>query len=131
MGCNLVAWDLALHAQDSTNSTSATPPPARAHQGGIDRVIQQLDLTDDQKPKVKAVLDSMQQQMRDLRADTSLSADDRRTKVQAIRSDANDKLKAILTPDQFEKWQKSMQHGPRHAPPAAGGPTSTNTPPQQ
>lgn len=129
---NLVAWDIAARAQDANTNT---PPPAgqpggpgggRMRPPSFDQISQQLDLTEDQKPKVKAVLDDQQQKMRDLRTDTSLSQQDRRTKMQGIRADATAKLKDILTPDQFAKYQKMM---PGRRPGGQGGGTPPTTPP--
>ena len=90
--------------------------------------MEQLNLTDDQKPKVQAIMNDMRQQIQDVRADTSLSQDDRRAKMQAIRTDTEAKLKAVLTPGQFDQWQKMTQHRRPTPPPAA---TGTNAPPQQ
>jgi Spy/CpxP family protein refolding chaperone len=126
MAGNLIAWDLATRAQESTTNTP--PPPAAPQRGmrgalNVDQVSQQLNLTDDQKPKVKAVLDDMNKQNRDLRQDQSVTGADRRAKMQSIRDDANTKLKAILTADQFQQWQTlSRQRGNRRgAGGAAGG----------
>ena len=137
MAGNLIAWDLAMRAQDSTTNT---PPPPAAPQRGMrggapsfDQVSQQLNLTDDQKPKVKAVLDDMRKQNSDVRADQSVTGADRRAKMQSIRDDANTKLKAILTPDQFQKWQTlTPARGNRRAGggAAGGAAAGTNAPPQ-
>jgi len=71
----------------------------------LDRMSTELELKDDQKPKVKAVLEDTGKQMQALR---DLPQDERRTKMQSIREDENKKLKDILTPDQYEKYQKMM-----------------------
>jgi hypothetical protein len=63
-----------------------------------------------------------------VRADTSLSPEDRRTKMQAIRADITAQMKAILTDDQFAKYQKMTQRNHRPAPPA-GGDNAGGTPP--
>jgi periplasmic protein CpxP/Spy len=129
---SLFAADMTLRAQDATTNT----PPAGAPPGGgmrgrginFDQISKQLELTDDQKPKVKTVLDDMQQKMRDLRNDpdySSLSQDDRRAKMKAIRDDVTAKLKDILTPDQFVKWQKIAPGQRRPKVPAA---ETTNAP---
>ena len=96
-------------------------------------MAQQLNLTDDQKAKVKTILDGQMQKMRELRDDTSLSPEDRRPKMQAIREETTAQMKAVLTPDQFEKWQKTMQRnrrpgGPGGPPPGGGQPGGTNAP---
>jgi hypothetical protein len=77
----------------------------------LDQLTQQLSLTDDQKAKVKIVLDARDQKLKDLRADTTLSPEDRRAQMQAIRQDVTAQLKAILTPEQFAKYQKMTPIG--------------------
>jgi Spy/CpxP family protein refolding chaperone len=133
---NLCAWDIALRAQSTNNTPPAGPRGGMRGGPGIDQLAQQLNLTDDQKTKVKPILDAQQQKMRDLRGDTSLSPDDRRAKMQGIRDETTTQMKAVLTPDQFEKWQTMMQRGRRPGGPPAGGANagSTNapaTPPKQ
>ncbi len=113
-----------LQAQDA-----ATPPPADKPAAGgpvqrgrptIDQIAKQLELTDAQKPKVQAVLEEQTKKMQELRQDTSLSQEDRRTKMKEIRDAGTAKLKEILTPEQLAKWEK-MGPGQRQRP-GAGGP---------
>ena len=120
----------ALQAQDSTNSAtppaSDTPKPTRARPG-FDMIAKQLDLTDDQKTKVKPIIDDMMSKMREARADQSLSQDDRRAKMKDIRDAAGTQLKDILTPDQYEKWTKMGARGgrpPGGTPPAVPAPST-------
>ena len=123
---SLIAGSSALQAQDNTNTPPAGAPPGGGMRGrpNFEMISKQLDLTDDQKPKVKTVLEDMQKQMGDLRKDTSMAQEDRRAKMKEIHDGASAKLKDILTPEQFAKWEKMGQRQrPPMAPPA--------TPPQQ
>lgn len=124
---SVFAADVAVRAQDSTNTppAGARPPGAPGARGrmNLDYIATQLALTDDQKTKAKPVLEEMQKKMRDLRQDTSLAQADRRAKIKEIRDTATTKLKEIFTPEQFDKWQKIGQGGPRRQ---GGG----NKPPQ-
>ena len=123
---NLFAWNLALRADDSTNTPPANPPAAdvKPHARGFDRMAEDLNLTDDQKTKVKPILEAQMQKMKDLRNDpnfSSLSREDKTAKMKAIHDDTATQLKSILTDDQFAKWQKMSQHThrpPPDAPPA-------------
>lgn len=86
----------------------------------IDQIATTLNLDDATKAKVKSIMDAQQQKLRDLRADTTLSQADRRTKIQAIREDTTTQMKAVLTADQFDQWQKmSGSRQRRAAPPGA------------
>ena len=64
----------------------------------------QLKLTSDQQSKVLDVLKSQQSQMEKLRSDSSISQDDRRSKMMDIRKSSNEKIRALLTPDQQTKY---------------------------
>ncbi len=128
---SLFAADATLRAQEvSTNTPPAGGPPGGGMRGrglNLEQVSKQLELTEDQKPKVKAVLDEQQQKTRDLRNDpsfASLSQEDKRAKMKTIRDDSAAKLKDILTPDQFAKWQKMAPGQRRPQAPAA----ETNAP---
>jgi Spy/CpxP family protein refolding chaperone len=118
---SLLAGSAVLQAQNGTNPPPAGPPPARGMRGApnIDQLATTLKLDDATKAKVKTILDAQQQKVRDLRADTTLSPEDRRTKTQALRDDTATQMKAVLTPDQFAQWQTMSQPRQRRAAPAA------------
>lgn len=138
---SLLAWSPALRADDATNAPPASPstnqPLHTMH--GPAQIAKALDLTDDQKPKVKSVLDAQTQKMRDLHSSpdfSSLSREDKAAKMKAIHDDTVAQMKDILTPDQFAKWQKMTQMHHRGGPPQggdnAGAPATTPAaPPQQ
>ena len=109
----------------------------------LDMLAHRLNLTEDQKPKVREILDGQRKQMRDLWQNRDLSREDRMAKMRTIRDESNAKLKEVLTSEQFQKWQdmRPMMGGPRRGPggPPPGGPPPDNggtnapagTPPQQ
>jgi len=129
----LLAGGSAL-AQDSSTNTPAAPPannaPRMRGQQSFDSIATTLALTDDQKAKVKPIIDSMHTQISAVVQDSSLSRDDRRTKIKAIRDDINAQLKAILTPDQYQKWTTMNARVRRMSPPGgAPAPGAPATPP--
>jgi Spy/CpxP family protein refolding chaperone len=75
-------------------------------QARVEQLDKELKLTADQKTKLTALFEDQTKKMRDLRADTNLSQEDRRAKSRTMMEESNKKMKDILTPDQFEKWQK-------------------------
>jgi len=141
---SLLVWSPAMRADDSTNQPPSTLPagvpttstnqrPAGMRGPNFDQLAQRLELTDDQKAKFKPILEAQMKKMRDLRSDTSLTSQDRRTQMQAIREETATQLKAVLTPEQYDQWQKMSplgQRGPRlNGPRPDGGiPGSTNAP---
>jgi len=94
-------------AQSSTDS-SATP-----RRGGkrveirdrLQQVSKELNLTDDQKEKLKPILRAEAQKIQRLRQDSSLSQQEKRKKIQEMRQEVVAKVKPILTAEQWEKWQ--------------------------
>ncbi len=134
---SLLMWSPALRAGD-TNTTPSTPPAGAPPAGqrppgmrggpGIDQFSEQLNLTADQKPKVQAILDARNQKIRELRGDTSLTPEDRRVKMKALRDDETTQMKAVLTPEQFDKYQQITQRRRPGGPPAGGPPAGGNPP---
>lgn len=134
---SLFAGSIALLAQDSTNTPPAGGPPPGQRPGGmrggmraptIEQLTTNLSLTADEIPKVQAVLDEQKKKIADLMADQSVQGQDRRTKMQEIRTEMTAKMKDILTDDQFAKYQKMMQRG-RRGGPGGGAPGGGNPPP--
>jgi protein CpxP len=109
------------------------PPPGG--RGGMmdpghraDMLKQNLSLTDDQTSQVKAIFEDSRTKMEGLRSNTSLSQDDRRSQMMSIRKAENDKVNALLTPDQKTKYA-AMQEQMRDR--MRGGAPGGNTPQPQ
>jgi Spy/CpxP family protein refolding chaperone len=130
-----------------TNAPAATPPSgappggAGGMRGGrgpnLDALADQLKLSEDQKSKVKTVLDDQRTKMGELRNEADQDA--RRTKMLSLREETNKKMKEILSADQYAQWEKTAvnmrggNRGPRASgtnAPTGGGGTSGGTPPQ-
>jgi len=138
----LLALSPALIAADTnTPPAGATPPaggPPGMRQGGrmmgpnADQLAKDLDLNDDTKAKVTTILADQRKKMTDLRADTTLSQEDRRAKMQTIREETTSKMKDVLTPEQFDKFQKMApaQRPRRNAPPGGDTNAPAAKPPQ-
>ncbi len=106
------------NAQDAKQEKKGRNMPSV--QERLDRMSTELNLTDAQKPKVKALLEEQNKQFAELR---NVPQDQRREKMQAMRTEHEKTLKEILTPEQFEKWQKFMreQRGGKKGPDAEKG----------
>ncbi len=105
----LVAGSSLALAQNSTGDTKPATTQ-RAQRGNmLKRMTKTLDLTEKQQAELKPVFKETQDKMKELRAKTDLSREDRRAEMQKIRKASNEKIKKILTTEQWDKWQKEMQ----------------------
>jgi Spy/CpxP family protein refolding chaperone len=68
-------------------------------------------LSDDQIAKLHAIMEEGRPAREALRSDTSLTEDQRRAKFEEMHKEAEAKVQAVLTPDQFTKWQEMRQQG--------------------
>src|SRR5215475_7444102 len=91
---NLLACTTLATAQ----GTNTPPPKGKGNRMSVeqrlDMMKEHLSLTDEQVPKVKAVLEDSAKQMADMR---SLPQDERREKGQALMAEQDKKMKGILT----------------------------------
>ena len=93
-------------------------------------LTQKLDLSADQQPKVKTILQELHDASLRLMQDESMSQDKLLSKVRPLRMNADKKIREILTDDQRKKLDLYLQgphsemHGNVHGatPPATGKP---------
>jgi Spy/CpxP family protein refolding chaperone len=118
----------------SIQPDQSTPPdtgekPQHLHmmnpQRMLQRLSEQVNLTDDQKAKILPLLQAQADQLKALHDDTSLSDDEKHEKMRDIMQSTRKQIGDLLTPEQKEKF-KSM-HGGAHAhdnppPPPADAP---------
>jgi Spy/CpxP family protein refolding chaperone len=102
----VLAYSPALRAQEKEKKDA----PKREGRGGgdfvkqrLDRLSEELKLTDEQKPKVEALLKAQAEKMRGLRDATP---EERQEKMKASRDEMGKKMKEILTAEQFAKYEK-------------------------
>ena len=87
---SLIAGGAALQAQDNTNTPPAGAPPGGPGLRGrpnLDQMAKDLGLTDDQKAKLGTIMEDQQAKIKALRADSSLSQEDKRAKAKEIRGE--------------------------------------------
>ncbi len=115
---------LASTGLSRAQSTNENRPP-RGPRGmpsveqQLDRMTQTLNLTDAQKPKVKAVLEETNKKRGEL---ANVDPQERREKMRELMQAQDKKLKEILTAEQYDKWEKTRQEMRRNRPGGPGGP---------
>jgi protein CpxP len=126
----LLAGSTAVLAQMPQGQDQGGGPrqPMTADQR-LERMSQQLNLSADQQQQIKPILENESKQMQALRDDTSLSQDDRRSKMMGIRQASSAQIKPILNADQQKQYDEMMSRQGRGRGP--GGPPPQGQPPQQ
>ena len=87
-----------------------------------------LNLTDDQKAKLRPILQDENQQIEALRNNTSMTQEQKIAKANEVRQNASPKIRAILTPEQLQKLADLQQKARQQQPSA---PTQATPPPHQ
>jgi Spy/CpxP family protein refolding chaperone len=98
----LLACGTAVMAQDNKEGKGGK----RGRMSAEERLQQYTDalkLTDDQKPKVKAALEDTQTKMQEAQ---SAPQEERQAKRQTIMAEEGKKMKEILTPEQYTKYEE-------------------------
>jgi Spy/CpxP family protein refolding chaperone len=119
----------ALSALPAMAQDPSAPPPSGGQYGGrggrggmqghqIEFLTKKLDLTPDQVTQVKAIDADTWKQAKALHEDTTIADADKRTKMMDIHKASQEKIRALLTPDQqtkFDALQAEMKNrGNRH-----------------
>lgn len=145
LSLTMVCCGTALYAQmqDGSSQGQSGGMGQGMGQGGMHRMpmttdehlahlTQMLNLTTDQQAKIRPILDNESQQMQTLRSDSSMSRDDKMTKMRSIRENTMSQITPILTPDQQKKWeQMQAEHKGSMGPGMSPGAVQGTPPPQQ
>ena len=119
LGALLSASVVFAQAPDSNQAPAANAPQATQSQPGYQHrnfdpsqfaahLGKRLGLTSDQVAQITPILAARRQQMQTLRADASLSQQDRHTKARAIMQDTNSKIEALLTDTQKQQYEQML-----------------------
>lgn len=109
---------------DTGNPLAASSNQKPAKKDMVSKLKDKLGLTDDQATKVSGILKEQAETGRAIRQDTSLNNDQKKAKMAEIRKAGNDKINAILTPEQQAKWaeaKKNRGEGKKKGCDSAGG----------
>jgi hypothetical protein len=120
----LVGVGVMLAAPVSGQSPDGSQPQAQAEQGQRHQpdparqarmLTKRLNLNADQQSQVLAALNDRAQQIKAIRADNSLSEQDRRAKIRTLRQDTDAKITAVLTADQKQAYEQMQQQAHERA----------------
>ena len=121
MSLGLVA---ALAVPVALAKSQATPPPQAAgkekgmHGGGLQAAVESLNLTDEQKAKVKDIFADAKIKHQAVSNDASLSEEQKKAKMKELHSATMAKLNEMLTPEQQTELKSKMEAAKAAKPPA-------------
>jgi periplasmic protein CpxP/Spy len=96
-----------------TNSQAATAPQAGGKEmgmhGGLQAAVESLNLTDDQKAKVKDIFADAKTKKQAVSSDASLSEEQKKAKMKELHTSIMAKLNEVLTPDQQTELKTKME----------------------
>jgi len=104
----ILGYSLPARAQYGGSQQSNPPAQSEMHHGQhgnrLDWLSKELNLTDEQKAKVKPILDDQEKQMHAIRDDNSLNQEQKHEKMMKIHETTHSQINANLTPDQQKKF---------------------------
>lgn len=109
---SLAAGPSIADAQDQAASPPAAMPAVKNPQRQIGRLSRMLDLNPQQAATLAPILEQRQQQLAQLRADTSLDKRVRRDRLRSIQRESDTQIQAVLTDSQKQKytqWKQDMR----------------------
>jgi Spy/CpxP family protein refolding chaperone len=125
LGALLSAGILLAQAPEGNQAPAANAPQYRhQHPGAQHRTFdpaqraahlgKRLGLSSDQVAQLQPILADRQQQMKGLRADTTLTPQDRHTKAQAIMQDSKGKIEALMNDTQKQQFEQMLAERHNH-----------------
>ena len=93
----------------------APPSSAQGKAAKLEALSQQLNLTPQQKSKVLPILADEGPKVQKIKSDNSLSSMQKIQQIRAIHKQTDPQMKAILSPEQYQKLQGIRQQAIREA----------------
>jgi periplasmic protein CpxP/Spy len=97
------ASSAASQAKDDASQAMGDTDAKAKVQAKLQQLSSELNLTDDQKTQLKPVLQGEFKQLKAVHDDSSLSADQKQSKMTEIHEGAKSQINSILTPEQQKK----------------------------
>jgi Spy/CpxP family protein refolding chaperone len=102
--CGVLSLTTTVRAAEKAGGERAEKARER-----MQEVTEKLGLTEAQKEKLKPIFQAQGEKMKELMGNADLSREQKMEKMKALREEFAPKFKEILTPEQFEKWEKMRE----------------------
>jgi Spy/CpxP family protein refolding chaperone len=111
-----LAVPVALARSQATPSPQAAGKEKGMH-GGLQAAVESLNLTDEQKAKVKDIFADAKTKGQAVTSDTTLSDEQKKAKMKELHSGIMAKLNEVLTPEQQTELKSKMEAAKAAKPP--------------
>jgi Spy/CpxP family protein refolding chaperone len=108
LAMGVAAASIPARAQDQETQSAGARQKMSADDV-VQRLGEKLNLSDDQKAQIKPIIADRQQKMEALRSNTSLRRGQKGRQMKSIMKDSDQKINAILTPDQQKQYAELKQ----------------------
>ena len=112
-----LAVPVALAKSQATPSPQAAGKEKGMHGGGLQAAVESLNLTDEQKAKVKDIFADAKTQGQAVSGDTTLSDEQKKAKMKELHSSIMAKVNEVLTPEQQTELKSKMEAAKAAKPP--------------
>jgi len=102
--CGALSLTTSVRAAEAARGERAEKARER-----VQEFVEKLGLNDSQKEKFRSLWQAQMEKMKEVFGNADLSREQKAEKMKAIREEFAPKFKEILTPEQFEKWQKMRE----------------------
>src|SRR5882724_10623991 len=100
---------VVMATTSSAQQKAAQQPSAQQQSAKLEEIAKYLSLTPQQKDKILPILADEAPKVREIKNDPSLSRMQRAQRIKAIHQQNDPQMKAILSPEQYQKLQ-AMRH---------------------
>src|SRR5208282_3443843 len=141
MATIVFAGILAPQAPSAPSNPSSEEQPVKLGRSGniqnrLEDLSQQLNLTDQQKAKIRPLLKHEARRFREVQSNPNLTEAQVRRRMAMVRRNTDQHIAEILTPDQKQKWQDmrperrgGSPEGGQGGPSGQGAPAGLQNPP--
>ena len=112
-----LAAPVALAKPQTATAPQTAGKEMGMHGGGLQAAVESLNLTDDQKAKVKDIFADAKTKRQAVSSDASLSDEQKKAKMKELHSATMAKLNEVLTPEQQTELKSKME-GAKAKPPS-------------
>lgn len=129
----MIAAGLPVAAQTATDTQNTTQQAQNEgrhhhHRNRLAYMSKKLNLTQDQQNQLKPIFQKQHQAAKAIWQDTSLTKDQKKEKMKALRQETMAQVSPILTPEQQQQWQQMREQAKARHQKNNEGQSTTATP---